>query len=268
MGGIFHKSGLISETALADLSLVIITLNEAENLPALLESVPKNVEIIVVDSGSTDQTCQIANKFGARVEHRAFDNFASQKNYAMSLASRRWTLCLDADEFPDENLWHAVTGAVSGKSQETSAFSMKRRLIFLGRKMRYGRTQDHVIRLFHSHSASYQNEIHETIVLPKSTSVLSLEGVLWHKSYKDLDDYFSKFNRYTSIMAISRWKSGKSRPSVFLMAARLPTDFIIRYLLKLGFLDGWQGFLWAAISSFYSLIKYAKLKEISEKVSG
>jgi len=71
---------LISETALADLSLVIITLNEAENLPALLDCVPKNVEIIVLDSGSTDHTCQIANKFGARVEHRAFDNFASQKN--------------------------------------------------------------------------------------------------------------------------------------------------------------------------------------------
>jgi hypothetical protein len=95
-----------------------------------------------------------------------------------------------------------------------------------------------------------------------------LTGVLWHKSYKDLDDYFSKFNRYTSMMAVSRWKSGKTQPSVFLMAVRLPTDFIIRYLLKLGFLDGWQGFLWAAISSFYSLIKYAKLKEISEKVSG
>jgi len=268
MGGVIHQSRLISETAFADVSLVIITLNEAENLPSLFESVPKTVEVIILDSGSTDRTCQIAEAFGARVVHRAFDNFASQKNYAMSLASRPWTLCLDADELPDEQLWQAIGVATSRAPQENCAFSMTRRLIFLGQKMRFGRTQDQVVRLFRSHSAGYQNEIHETIILPDGTTVRPLDGVMWHKSYKDLDDYFSKFNRYTTMMASSRWRNNKSRPGVFLMAARLPVDFIIRYVLKLGFLDGWNGFLWAALSSFYSLIKYAKLKEISEKVSG
>ena len=265
MGGIIHQSRLNSEAAFADLSLVIITLNEAENLPALLESVPKNVEIIILDSGSTDHTCQIATSYSARVEHRAFDNFASQKNYAMSLASRPWTLCLDADEVPDAELWCAVAGALMTPSP-ADAYRFTRRLVFLGKQMRFGRTQDHVVRLFRSHTASYQNEIHETLVLPKGATIRHVDGILWHRSYKNLDDYFSKFNRYTSMMAALRWKNGKSRPNALVMAARFPADFIIRYFFKLGFLDGWPGFLWASLSSFYSLIKYAKLKEIADKV--
>lgn len=267
MGGLLYKPGLISESAFADLSLVIITLDEAENLPELLGRVPNNVEIIILDSGSQDETPQIAAAFGARFEHRAFDNFASQKNFAMSLATRRWTLCLDADEVPDDNLWRSIATSISSQSAERTAFKMRRRLVFMGRQMKFGRTRDSVVRLFGSHTASYKNEIHETLTLSKDKIVRTLDGTLWHYSYKNLDDYFAKFNRYTSMMAASRWRQNKAQPNLIVMAVRLPADFIIRYVFKLGFLDGWPGYLWASLSSFYSLIKYAKLKELSEKVA-
>jgi len=225
------------------------------------------VELIVLDSGSKDETCQIANRYGAKVEYREFDNFSSQKNYAMSLASRRWTLFLDADEVPDNTLWESIGAAISSPLGINRVYTMKRRLIFLGKPMRFGRTQDLVTRLFPSHTSAYQNEIHETLVIPSDVTVSSLDGILWHKSYKDLDDYFSKFNRYTSLMASTRWQNRKTRPSAMFMAFRLPADFFIRYFFKLGIFDGWHGFLWASLSSFYSLVKYAKLKEISEKMS-
>lgn len=267
MGGIVHKSGLIADGIFADLSIVIITLNEEKNLSKLLDVVPKFAEIIIVDSGSTDKTTSVAKDFGARVEFRAFDNYASQKNYAMSLSTRRWTLVLDADEVPDPDLWQAIGQVTSQPAIENLAFELRRQLIFLDRKMRFGRTRDKVVRLFKSHTAAYQNEIHEKLMVAPDVSLKRLDGVLWHQSYHDLEDYFSKFNRYTSMMATTRWRDARVSPSVLIIAARLPADFFIRYVVKLGFLDGWPGFLWASLSSFYSFVKYAKIKEISDKVS-
>lgn len=267
MGGIVHKSGLNVDEIFADLSIVIITLNEERNLPRLLRTAPKSAEIIILDSGSTDKTTAIARDFGSRVEFRSFDNYASQKNYAMSLATRRWTLLLDADEVPDAELWKAISRASIESINQDVAFELKRHLVFLGRNMRFGRTRDKVVRLFKSHTAAYQNEIHERLILAPGVAVRCLEGVLWHHSYHDLEDYFSKFNRYTSMMATTRWRDVHVAPNVLIIAVRLPLDFLIRYFLKLGFLDGWPGFLWASLSSFYSLVKYAKLKEISDKVS-
>lgn len=267
MGGIVHKSGLTTDGIFADLSIVIITLNEERNLPSLLATAPRLAELIVLDSGSTDKTTSIAKEFGARIELRTFDNYASQKNYAMSLSTRRWTLLLDADEVPDYDLWQSISQVVNEPVSQNVAFELNRRLVFLGRKMRFGRTRDKVVRLFKSHSAAYQNEIHEKLIVAPDVTVKCLGGVLWHQSYHDLEDYFSKFNRYTSIMATTRWRDAKVTPSVLIIAARLPVDFLIRYVVKLGFLDGWPGFLWASLSSFYSFVKYAKLKEISDKVS-
>jgi len=266
MGGIVLKSGINPDPAFADLSVVIITLNEAVSLPALLASIPKLAEIVILDSHSSDETREIASSNGCRVETRVFDHYAGQKNYAMSLASRPWTLCLDADELPDDDLWTGIGEVLRKNLNARVAYALPRRLVFLGKKMRFGRSQDQVVRLFRSHTASYQNEIHETLVLSEDTKTQKINGTLWHNSYRDLEDYFSKFNRYTTLMALSRWKENKASPSPLIMAVRLPTDFVLRYFLKLGFLDGWRGFLWAALSSFYSLVKYAKLKEMSEKV--
>jgi len=261
MGGFIHKSGLTKAGDFSALSVVIITLNEEKNLRSLLPGIPQEAEIVIVDSGSADETLSVAASYHAAFESRPFDNYASQKNYAASRATRPWTLCLDADERPDTNLWSAIDEILSLEPADT-AFSLKRSLVFLGKKMYFGRTRDRVVRLFRSHTAAYHNEIHETLMVDTSIKIKPLAGTLWHHSYENLEDYFKKFNHYTSLVAKARKRAHKSSPSSWIMACRFPVEFMVRYLLKLGFLDGWPGFLWAILGSFYGLIKYAKLREL------
>jgi glycosyltransferase involved in cell wall biosynthesis len=258
MGGILYQSGL--SNAAASLSVVLITLNEEENLSALFPDIPKGAEIIVVDSGSQDQTNKIATSYGAYVEVRPFDHYANQKNHALSLAKRSWTLLLDADERPDCELWSEILAAVA--NNQTKAYRLSRRLVFAGHKMGYGRTKDSVVRLFPTGSAFYKHEIHESVCFKSCLREAELKGVLWHFSYKNLSDYFVKFNRYTTLVAQARISAGASLPSRQLLALRLPVDFVMRYIMRGGFLDGWQGFLWAVLGSFYGFVKYAKALEI------
>jgi glycosyltransferase involved in cell wall biosynthesis len=261
MGSIVHGSKLSNPAE--SLSVVLITLNEEKNLSALLADIPKGAEIIVVDSGSDDQTRSLATAHGAHVHVRAFDDYATQKNYALSLATRSWTLCLDADERPDAKLWTEILGAVA--RNDSKAFRLSRRLVFAGRRMRFGRTTDDVVRLFPAGAATYRNEIHESLSLLMPMSSDRLAGVLWHFSYEDLSDYFLKFNRYTSLVAKSRISNHAPLPAKVLLAMRLPVDFFGRYILRAGFLDGWHGFLWAVLGAFYGFIKYAKAMEMESK---
>lgn len=262
MGGIVLKSELTAESSAKELSIVIITLNEERNLASLLPDIPKEAEIVIVDSGSSDGTVALAKSFGARVEIRSFDHYSGQKNHALSLATRRWTLCLDADERPDLKLWEEILAVVSGPRKSGAAYSFSRRLVFLGTPLRYGRSKDHVTRLFETNTARYKNEIHEELIHAAGARAIRLGGVLWHWSYVSLDDYFARFNRYTTMMARSRFNAGKRSPNSLILALRIPGDFVSRYILKLGFLDGWHGFLWALFGSFYGFVKYAKLIEL------
>lgn len=263
MGGIVLKSRLTAERSAHDLSVVIITLNEEINLTRLLPEIPKGAEIILVDSGSSDNTVALAKSWGARVEVRPFDNYSAQKNYALSLATRPWTLSLDADERPDQTLWAEILEILRGVDMGGEIFALQRRLVFLGTKLFYGRSRDYVTRLFKTKTAHYENEIHEEL---KYSSHLGrpkvLKGTLWHWSYRDLDDYFTRFNRYTNMMAKSRFDQRKPEPSSVVLVLRLPVDFAVRYIFKLGFLDGWHGFLWALLGSIYGFVKYVKLKEL------
>jgi glycosyltransferase involved in cell wall biosynthesis len=261
MGGIIYKSRLSTTGDFSALSIVIITLNEENNLRSLLPGIPTGAEIVIVDSGSSDKTSAVAASYDAAFEIRPFDNYATQKNYAMSRATRPWTICLDADERPDADLWAAI-GEILSLQPSNTAFSLQRSLVFLGQKMYFGRTRDRVVRLFRSHTAAYHNEIHETLMVDAAVKIRPLAGTLWHYSYENLEDYFVKFNHYTSLVAKARKRTHKSSPSTWLMACRFPAEFTVRYLLKLGFLDGWHGFLWAILGSFYGLIKYAKLREL------
>lgn len=263
MGGVVYKSELTGGNSAENLSVVIITLNEEHNLRSLLSEIPKGAEIILVDSGSTDQTVHLAKSRGAKVEFRSFDNYAAQKNFALNLASKRWTLCLDADERPDKKLWNEIIKVTEQDPFEKGAYSVRRDLVFLGQPLKFGRTHDKVTRLFPSHGAKYENEIHEKLVFASSpTPPQLLAGSLLHFSYRDLGDYFTKFNRYTTMMANARFSKRKVSPPGLILALRIPADFFVRYVARLGFLDGWHGFLWAALGSFYGFVKYAKLREL------
>lgn len=244
--------------AFVDLSVVIIAFNEEDQLSRCLKSLPPGVEIIVLDSLSEDRTAAIATAFGANVYQRPFTNFAEQKNAALSYGTRKWVLAIDADEELSHELSKALPKII--ERNEATAYRIDRRLIFMGKKMRFGKTMDKPLRLFLRGGGHYRGSIHEEYV-PRDGKTLFLKDlVLWHYSYRDLSDYFVRFNRYTTAIAEQHIQSGK-KPSFLSHVLRPWLEFFTRYILRLGFLDGYPGYTYALNSSLYAYIKYAKIFE-------
>ncbi len=250
-----------------DLSVVIITYNEEANIGRCLLSVPKKAEVIIVDSGSTDRTCEIAESFGARIFRRDFTSFSEQKNIACSHATRTWILSLDADEALDPNLQGEIRAICNEPDipQTISGFRLKRRLVFMGRVMRYGKTTDFPVRLFRRGSCRFEGTVHERLTISKHNTARLKKGCLFHYSYKDLTDYFNRFNRYTSAIAQDHWRENK-KVKMVTHIFRPWFEFVFRYFILLGFLDGYAGYTYALISSLYAYIKYSKLYEFDMNV--
>ncbi len=178
-------------------SCVIITFNEEENLVECLKSVSWCDEITLVDSGSTDNTIKIAEKYGAKIYKRDFPGYGEQKQYAVSLASNDWILSIDADEIITKELQESILKRFSS-SDLPEGFLIHRRLFFLEKEFKYGReSKELILRLFNRKFGNFNSaKVHETIELKGSVEKLS--GLLLHNSYKSLDQYFEKFNHYTT----------------------------------------------------------------------
>ncbi len=240
-----------------DLSVIIITKNEQDNLERCLRSLPQNSEIIVVDSFSTDSTLDIAKRWHCITYQRHFTSHADQKNFALSKANCSWVLSIDADEqllgWDDKILEQA-------QKSGHQAFYISRRLSFMTKTLRFGKTKDKPLRLYRRAEARYEGSIHEVVQVPRSKPRLLKGPTLLHYSYKNLEDYFERFNYYTSAIATNHLNKQKS---VFLFSHLLRpwVEFFNRYVLRLGFLDGYPGYTYALISSLYTYIKYAKLIE-------
>ena len=246
-----------------DLSVCIITLNEEDNLGRCLSSLPTGVEIIVLDSGSIDGTRKVADSFGAQVHHRDFTNYAEQKNAAIQLATRAWVFSLDADEVLEQGLKEALTAWAEKPDRRYAAMRVSRSLVFMNRRMRFGKTNDQPLRLFARQHGQFEGAIHEEVRVDGEVGLLGAGlhacGLL-HYSYDNLTDYFDRFNSYTSKIAQQKKTRGLSVSPLHVL--RPWWEFIERYVLRLGFLDGYPGYCYAVISSFYTFIKYAKLKEL------
>ena len=191
------------------LSIIIIAKNEEDNLPRCLASCPEGAEIIVVDSDSTDKTAAIAEEFGCQVFQRPFTNFAEQKNFALSKATKNWVLSIDADEEIlgfDENLISRL------EAFRIDGLYITRKLVFMDRVMKFGKTQDAPLRLFKREISRYEGAIHEKVIVEGKVDHMN-DLTLLHHSYRDLSDYFSRFNRYTSAVADNhkKRKTKKSR---------------------------------------------------------
>jgi glycosyltransferase involved in cell wall biosynthesis len=172
-----------------DLSVVIITLNEENNLRQCLKALPQGAEIVVLDSGSSDQTLNIAREFGAQVSHREFDHYSGQKNAALEHASRKWILSLDADEVLDDALRASIISVVQGGGQpHIKGYRLARHLVFLGRQLRFGKTRDYPLRMFLRHEEHvFSSPIHEKISI-NPAQVAVLPGSLLHFSYDSLSN--------------------------------------------------------------------------------
>ena len=244
------------------LSLCVITRDAAAQLAGCLASVPFADEIIVVDSGSTDDTVEIARRCGARVVAHEWKGFGAQKNFAVAQAANDWVLCLDADETLSPALGAAISAAIASVSAQPAAYAMARRNRFLGRWLAHGEGYpDWNVRLFDRHRARWTDDpVHEHVVA--DGPVARLAGDLLHASAESLDTYMTKQNQYTTLQAAVLHARGEQVGVARLVLSPL-VRFVRFYVVKLGFLDGVAGLVHIAIGCFNSFMKYAKLRALA-----
>lgn len=241
------------------LSVVLITKNAGVSLRKCLDSCRWADEILLVDSGSSDDTQTIAMGYGARFIHQDWLGFGPQKQFAVRQASHDWVLCLDADEWLSEKLSVEINDLLNHPQQMAYRFARCNR--FMGRFLRHGEGYpDLSLRLFHRAHARWSDDaVHETVLT--DGPVGRLQGDLMHESGEDVALYLAKQNRYTSLQAEMLYKRGKTVGVAKLVFSPL-LRFVKFYLLRQGFRDGLPGFVHIAIGCFNSYIKYAKLIEL------
>ena len=234
-------------------------------LKSALEAVSWADEIVLVDSGSTDKTLEIARQFNAKIVYRAFDGYGSQKNFATSQASNDWILSLDDDEILTPELQQEIQN-LSLSTTNYNGFKIPRSLIFLGKLLKFsGEYKRLTLRLFNRKQGNWNAEyVHESVEV--NGKIGTLKHQILHDSYRDLTDYFNKFNKYTSLGAKTLAERGKTASS-FKIISRFPTTFLKIYLLKGSCLDGYAGFMWALLTAINPVVKYAKLREIRNSQS-
>ena len=239
------------------ISLFIITKNEAEHLAKCILSAKTLVhEVIVVDSDSTDRTTHIAHDLGAIVYNHTFNGFTQQKNFALSKVSSDWALSLDADETLTPELAEEIKKAVA--SGKADGYELPRVNDFLGKRMRHsGIKKEYILRLVRTRKAAFKGGlVHEELHVKGNTA--RLKNVFIHHPYKNLETYFDKFNKYTTLAAEQMFNRGR-RVSWLRVLLTVPFEFTRRYVFQAGFLDGARGLIWATFAGFYVFAKYAKL---------
>jgi glycosyltransferase involved in cell wall biosynthesis len=244
------------------LSVVFMVKNEAENLPRALRAVDFADEIIVADTGSTDETVHIAQNCGARIVQCRWQGFGPTKAAALAQAGGGWVLSLDADEVVTPELAAEIQRVVQGADKKIVAYRLNRQSNFLGRWMRHsGWFPDYVTRLYRRGRARMSDHvIHEKIMVDGPTA--TLRGRLLHYTDPTLDHYLDKLQTYTRLAAQELSRAGRRcRWSDLIL--RPPFMFIKTYVLRCGFLDGWQGLVLAFFSAVHVFTKYARLKSLS-----
>jgi len=247
------------------LSVGILTFNSEKHIREVLESVRDIADqIVVLDSGSEDRTLEIVKDFGAEVHYRPFDNFVNQKNHLLSLCRGDWVLFLDDDEVVSEELSKSIKEAVSGNS-DFSGYRVNRITNYLGRWIRHAWNPDYQLRLAKKESCRWVGDmVHESLEV--DGKVGTLEGELLHYSYTSVSQHLKKIDLYSTLYAEGAYRRGK-RFSLFKLLTSPAGSFFRRYVLKRGFLDGFEGFVLSVMASYYSFLKYLKLWEIEKRES-
>jgi len=243
----------------APLSAVLITRNAAAVLAPCLESLAFADEIVVVDSGSSDGTAEIARRFGARLVQKEWLGFGRQKQYAVDQARHDWVLCLDADETVSPRLAASIQAALA--APVSPVYRMPRRNRFLGRWLSHGEGYpDWSPRLFNRMNARWSDDlVHEKVLYAVTPG--TLQGDLMHDSADDLTAYLERQNRYTTLAARQAYELGRSAGFFHLLLSPV-VRFFKFYVFRFGFLDGMPGLLHISIGCMNSYVKYAKLIEL------
>jgi glycosyltransferase involved in cell wall biosynthesis len=236
---------------MSKISLVIITLNEEKCIERCIRSVPFASEVVVVDSGSSDRTIEIAEKFGAKVYKNEWKGYGAQKSFAAGKASGDWVLSLDADEWLSPELQTVLKELTSMSG--SGVFAMARLSTFLGRKIKHGGWfPDWQIRLYSKGSASWDpNEsIHES--LKTQYEVRKIAGLLYHEPFESIKEQVDVNFIYSKLIAETKFAKGKRIKCSCSIPIRVISRFFENYLLKGGFRDGFPGFViaWNSAQSY------------------
>jgi glycosyltransferase involved in cell wall biosynthesis len=238
------------------ISATIITRNEERNIARCIESLRCCDEVLVLDSGSTDRTVEIAAKLGARVVESSWHGYAAQKNIAAELAANDWILSLDADESLSEAL-EAEIWQIKKAGSHYDAYTMPRLAQYLGRWILHGGWYpDRKVRLFDRRKAKWQGEyVHESVAVHGRLG--HLESNLLHFTCNSLSEHLRSLDRYTTLAAEGLVAEGQP-VTLTKIVLDPPWTFFRSYVLQRGFLDGLEGVAIAYMAAFYNFVKYAK----------
>ncbi|HLV91776.1 MAG TPA: glycosyltransferase family 2 protein [Aequorivita sp.] len=247
------------------ISALAITLNEAHNIERYIKSLWFADEIIIVDSFSTDETVSLASKYENVIVHqRVFDNFSAQKNFAISKAKNDWVTFFDLDEEVPDSLAKEILSVA--KNPKAIAYFVKRDYNFMGKRIKYSGFQtDYVIRFFNKNFCEYNsNLVHETIEANGKTA--KLKHTSPHYTYKSFDHYTGKLHQYSKLQAQMLFEKGK-KPNLYHFLFRPWYRFWHQYIVRLGILDGKEGFILAYVSAFSVFKRYVNLWLMNRKIN-
>jgi len=242
------------------ISATIICKNEEGRIRRCLESIAWVDEIIVVDSGSTDKTLDVVAEYTDKIYVNSdWPGFGLQKRLAVEKASNEWVLALDSDEVVSDELRDEIT-QLQCDIDETTVYRVNRLTFFCGKFIYHsGWHPDKIVRLFNKKHYQYNDAfVHETVDC-KGAKKIDFKGKLFHYTFDSLEEYIDKRNRYAKAWANSQHEKGR-KASMFEMLVRTGFAFIRHYILRLGVLDGYHGFLISVIQMQYTFNKYNFLK--------
>jgi len=254
------------------ISVAIVAMDEEANIGRTLASVRWADEIVVVDSGSKDRTCEIAREYGARVVVEPWRGYVAQKQYAIELCTRDWVLLLDADEEVSPGLAGEIR-AVIGDANAVGGYKLPRKNLFLGRWIRHGGFYpDPKLRLFRrgqgfvtGHDPHDRCELKPGVAGEAPQRTQQFKNALIHYTYPTLTLYLGHMNRYSSLGAQLAIAKGHRSFSFSNIVLRPLATFVYNYFIRLGFLDGREGLLLHLYHASYVSWKYAKAWELSRK---
>ena len=239
------------------ITAIIPTYNEEIHIERAIQSVSFADEIIIIDSYSTDQTVEIATRYNTRIIQRDFDNFSNQKNHAIEQATNNWIVLLDSDERIESKLKSEIIKAINSDS-DFGAYWIYRKNFLLNKEIKYsGWQNDKVVRVIHKEYCKYNGKlVHEEIESSKEIGFLK-ERII-HYTYKNFDSFISKKNKVAQLqaeeLALKNQKATLAR-----LILKPAFRFINHYILRLGFLDGFQGFFIASFYAYTLFTRYVKL---------
>lgn len=243
------------------ISVYLVVKNEAKNIERVLNSITQFDDIVIVDSGSTDNTLELAKNYNTRLYEKEWEGMATQKEYAKNLCKYDWVLNLDADEELTTELYQEILQVVDNNEYNGANIPIQEH--FLDIAIHPATKKNRHIRLFKKNHGAYgQERFHETPTV--QGKIIELNGAINHYGEVSIEVKVAKANKYSSGKALDKYDKGK-KASLLKLIFVMPIFFIKSYILKRNFLNGKIGFIGSVVNAFYAFMKEAKLFELEIK---